>query len=125
MRLVDLYLFAHGVELWSSPLLGSLSGWLSASSLANLDSYFSILALVVVPPSSMVQRSPKFVQWKKMHPSGSVALALAAYQMVGVFGDGNGWISSLCSGSQAEAEQLRGEEDEDLVVILLLLGSFM
>ena len=67
----------------------------------------------------------KFVQWKKMHPSGSVALALAAYQMVGVFGDGNGWISSLRSGSQAEAEQLRGEEDEDLVVILLLPGSFM
>ena len=26
VRLVDLYLFVHGVELWSSLLLGSLSG---------------------------------------------------------------------------------------------------
>ena len=77
------------VELWSPPLLGLLSGWLAASSSVDLDSCSGMLASVAVPLSSMMWRSPKFVQWKKMHPGGSLALALAAYKKLRVSGDGD------------------------------------
>ena len=55
-RLADLYLFTFRVELWSFPLLGSLFGWVVASSSADLDSCSGVLPSVAVPPSSMVQR---------------------------------------------------------------------
>jgi len=113
VRLVLLYLLACGVELWSSPLLGSLSGWPASSSSTILDFF----------PAS--RRRICFLRWPwcgerrcsfiggRCVPVGMGRRFLRLTKGFGLSGDGDGWICF-----QSGQTELLGEDDAlDLDVI--------
>jgi len=113
VRLVLLYLLACGVELWSSPLLGSLSGWPASSSSTILDFF----------PAS--RRQICFLRWPwcgerrcsfiggRCVPVGMGRRFLRLAKGFGLSGDGDGWICF-----QSGQAELLGEDDAlDLDVI--------
>ena len=91
VRLDLLYLLACGVELWSSPLLGSLSGWPASSSSSFLDFF------------PAWRRRICFLRWPwcgdrrrsfrgRCVPAGLGRWKLRRTKCFGVSGDGDGWI---------------------------------
>ena len=91
VRLDLLYLLACGVELWSSPLLGSLSGWPVSSSSSFLDFF------------PAWRRRICFLRWPwcgdrrrsfrgRCVPVGLGRWKLRRTKCFGVSGDGDGWI---------------------------------
>jgi hypothetical protein len=99
VRFVFISFSAIGMEIWSLPLVGSVSST-PAFSAACLNCCTGVSAsdlgavyTVSVPPSSVVRRRPTIVQRAKLWPGVSPVLpSLAAYLKLGCFCCGGGWI---------------------------------
>jgi hypothetical protein len=99
VRFVFISFAAIGMEIWSLPLVGSVSSTPAFSS-ACLDCCAGVSAsdsraayTVSVPPSSVARRQPTIVQRTKLWPGENPVLpSLAAYLKLGCFCCGGGWI---------------------------------